>query len=102
MKFAVSIALVRQGEPGRLENTLADALRSAAWCSSDPVCLESSGQGIDNANLAACHGCVLLAETSCEEGNRLLDRATATGTLANLHGGFFSSYSNIDRAFLPT
>src|SRR5436309_15918873 len=29
-------------------------------------------QGIDNANLAACHGCAVLPATSCEEGNRLL------------------------------
>lgn len=73
--------LVRQGEPGRLELTFAQALRSIAWCSSDPVCIESAGQGADNANLAACHGCVLVSETSCEEGNRLLDRALIIGAL---------------------
>lgn len=71
--------LVRQGESDRLPLTISEALRKAQWCSSDPVCIESSGQGIDNANLAACHGCVLLPETSCEEGNRLLDRALLVG-----------------------
>jgi hypothetical protein len=75
--------LVRQGEPGRLELTFAEGIRTAGWCSSDPVCIESTGQGADNANLAACHGCVLLSETSCEEGNRLLDRAMLTGTLTD-------------------
>lgn len=72
--------LVRQGKPDRLEQTLRRALTHAAWCSSDPVCIESKGQGSDNANLAACHGCCLLPETSCEEGNRLLDRALLVGT----------------------
>ena len=72
--------LVRQGRPGRLEATLLRAIGHAAWCSSDPVCVESKGQGSDSANLAACHGCALVPETSCEEGNRLLDRALLVGT----------------------
>ena len=37
--------LVRQGEQGRLERVLIRALRTALWCSSDPTCVESSGQG---------------------------------------------------------
>jgi DNA (cytosine-5)-methyltransferase 1 len=81
--------LVRQGKPGRLETTLRRALRHAAWCSSDPVCIESKGQGSDNANLAACHGCCLLPETSCEEGNRLLDRALLIGIPQKPLLGFF-------------
>ena len=81
--------LVRQGKPGRLEDTLRRALKHAAWCSSDPVCIESKGQGSDSANLAACHGCCLLPETSCEEGNRLLDRALLVGTPEALGLAFF-------------
>ena len=81
--------LVRQGEPGRLDVTLSEGLRTAGWCSSDPVCIESRGQGADNANLAACHGCILLSETSCEEGNRLLDRALLVGTLRDRSCGIF-------------
>ena len=81
--------LVRQGQQGRLETTLHWGLRHAAWCSSDPVCMESAGQGADNANLAACHGCCLLPETSCEEGNRLLDRALLVGTPEQPNLGFF-------------
>jgi hypothetical protein len=83
--------LVRAGEPGNLEATIRQALKSAAWCSSDPVCVESVGQGSDGANLAACHGCALLPETSCEEGNRLLDRATMTGLPGKDLMGFFAS-----------
>ena len=56
--------LVRQGEPDRLKAIIERAIRRAQWCSSDPVCIESAGQGSDNSNLAACHGCVLLPETS--------------------------------------
>jgi hypothetical protein len=84
--------LVRQGKPGRLESTIVRAINRAAWCSSDPVCIESTGQGSDNSNLAACHGCALLPETSCEEGNRLLDRAMIIGRVDRRNvRGYFSS-----------
>ena len=66
------------------------AIHHSRWCSSDPVCIESVGQGNDNANLAACHGCVLLPETSCETGNRLLDRGLLVGTANDPASGFFS------------
>jgi Domain of unknown function (DUF1998) len=82
--------LVRQGRPSRLEPTLRRAMSHASWCSADPVCIESNGQGPDNANLAACHGCCLLPETSCEEGNRILDRAMLVGIPENPRIGFFN------------
>lgn len=81
--------LVRMGEPGNLENTLHRAIRSAMWCSSDPVCMESRGQGADNANLAACHACALLPETSCEKGNRLLDRGLLKSGMSGGETGYF-------------
>jgi hypothetical protein len=83
--------LVRQGEPARLLRTLSAALQKAQWCSSDPICIETSGQGTDSANLAACHGCLLISETSCEEGNRLLDRAMLVGKPTQPEIGFFAS-----------
>ena len=83
--------LVRQGEPDRLERVLIRALRNAQWCSSDPTCVESNGQGPDSCNLAACHTCALLPETSCEEGNRLLDRVLVVGSPEKPELGFFSS-----------
>jgi Domain of unknown function (DUF1998) len=82
--------LVRMGEPKFLERTIARALDRARWCSSDPVCIESSGQGPDSCNLAACHSCALLPETSCEQQNRLLDRGMLIGLLNNPEAGFFS------------
>jgi Domain of unknown function (DUF1998) len=81
--------IVAQGEPTRLENTLRAALRRAGWCSNDPLCMESEASGADSLNLAACHACVLLPETSCENNNILLDRATLVGTPDGLVPGFF-------------
>lgn len=82
--------LVRQGSKGRIEDTIREAVRNAAWCSSDPVCIQSLGQGPESCNLAACHNCALLPETCCECGNRLLDRGTVVGTLDDKTIGFFA------------
>lgn len=85
--------LVRQGKAGMFENVVARAIQKAMWCSSDPVCIESDGQGPDSCNLSACHSCCLLPETSCEEGNRLLDRALLVGLPGCPEIGFFSNDS---------
>ena len=66
--------LVSQGRAGRLETIFAGTMEESRWCASDPICGESSGQGPDSMNLAACHACCLLPETSCEFQNRFLDR----------------------------
>jgi hypothetical protein len=71
--------LVRQGRAPRMTNTILAMLQDASWCSSDPICVESTGQGFQALNLGACHACALLAETSCEHANALLDRAVLTG-----------------------
>lgn len=81
--------LVRQGEKGRIEDTIISAMKNAAWCSSDPICIQSGGQGPESCNLAACHNCALLPETCCECGNRLLDRGLVFGTLEKPGMGFF-------------
>lgn len=52
------------------------------------------GQGPESLNLAACHNCTLLPETCCEVGNRLLDRGTVVGTLADKSIGFFADITN--------
>lgn len=83
--------LVRMGQPDRLDDLVTRALDKAQWCSTDPVCIESKGQGPDNCNLAACHSCALLPETSCEEQNRLLDRGVVIGTIDRPDLGFFAS-----------
>jgi len=71
--------LVRLGEPSRLIPLLVAALDDADVCSNDPVCIESDRQGSSQLNLSACHGCSLISETSCEVGNRLLDRQLVLG-----------------------
>lgn len=81
--------LVRQGEKGRLEDTIISAVKNALWCTSDPICIQSSGQGPESLNLAACHNCTLLPETCCENGNRLLDRGVVVGSLEEMDIGFF-------------
>jgi hypothetical protein len=40
-------------------------------------------------NLAACHSCVLLPETACEEFNQFLDRAVCVGNMAQRSLGYF-------------
>lgn len=81
--------LVRQGAAGRIEDTIVDAVKNAQWCTSDPICIQSAGQGPESCNLAACHNCTLLPETCCECGNRLLDRGAVIGTLKDRGIGFF-------------
>ena len=87
--------LVRLGRPDRLGPVVRRALSRASWCSADPVCSEHlGGQGSRLANLAACHACVLLPETSCETINQGLDRAMIVGVPSDRQRGFFSALIN--------
>lgn len=86
--------LVLQGKSGHFEQTLRNALVDAANCSSEPLCTESTGQGSDALNLAACHACSLIPETSCEEGNRLLDRLLVIGEPEDESAGYFGNLLN--------
>jgi hypothetical protein len=84
--------LVRMGEPENFARVFEAAVSDAAWCSADPVCTESGingGQGIDGLNIAACHCCALLPETSCECFNSLLDRALVSSRTPCAGLGFF-------------
>jgi hypothetical protein len=82
--------LVRQGKPGNMETIVYNAIENSRWCSSDPICIDTHGQGFNSCNLAACHNCALLPETCCEESNMLLDRAMLIGTLDNPSIGYFN------------
>lgn len=84
--------LVRQGRPDIFPAIFQRAIQEAQYCSNDPVCILSNGQGRDSLNLAACHACALLPETSCEEHNVFLDRAFVVGTFENLEIGFYRRY----------
>jgi len=84
--------LVSLAEGNSFELLFANALESARWCSTDPICLElgGKGQGPDLCNLAACHTCALLPETACEDMNKFLDRGLLIGTPDSPQLGFFT------------
>ena len=81
--------LIRQGRPDTLPIILQRALAKGQICSNDPVCIGSAGQGLDGQNLAACHSCALLPETSCEAFNVFLDRGVVVGTFDDPDMGFY-------------
>ena len=71
---------------------LEGAMRRLEVCSSDPVCADHdpSAHEDDRATHgAACHGCLLIAETSCEARNLFLDRALLVETMAEPGAAFF-------------
>ncbi len=82
--------LVRQGMPSRMADLIPSSIRALQWCSNDPICINDINTFTDEQNLAACHSCMLASETSCEEFNRLLDRAMLVGTPSDPTVGFFS------------
>lgn len=55
------------------ENILNSVFADIETCSSDPLCEENRFQS-GQYNGAACYGCLLLSETSCEHRNMWLDR----------------------------
>jgi hypothetical protein len=77
--------------PG-LAQILHNALERASICSNDPVCAdhEPDDRSGDRATHgAACHGCLLIAETSCEMRNLFLDRNLLVPTMSNEGSEFF-------------
>jgi len=82
--------LVRLGQPEELGRHIRGALRDAALCASDPLCAEHEPdrEGI-TLHGAACHACLFAPETSCERGNRYLDRAVLSRLITDLDIAFF-------------
>lgn len=81
--------LVQQGEEERFRRVIQRAVDEAGWCSSDPLCIRGNASLSEPLNISACHDCLLLPETSCEEFNRLLDRALLVGTPDEPDVGYF-------------
>lgn len=69
------------GDPDKLGRHIKRALEKVTLCSSDPLCSEHEIGGNDTLHAAACHACSFLPETSCERGNKYLDRAVLVPTL---------------------
>jgi len=82
--------LVQQGR--HIEQHLLHALRNGSLCSNDPVCSQHEpGKSLEGRYLhgSACHGCALIAETSCEMRNDYLDRALVIPVLGCSEAAFF-------------
>ncbi len=76
----------------QIERYLKTALEMGRLCSNDPVCSQHEPTDSQEARYqhgAACHGCLLIAETSCERGNELLDRALVVKTVSAIGAEFF-------------
>ena len=82
--------LVDLGRPENLERLLDQALQRARICSSDPLCAEHDPGKDRSLHASACHACSFVSETSCERGNRYLDRALLVPTLDCSDAAFFS------------
>jgi MrfA Zn-binding domain len=82
--------LVEIGVPQTLGRHLQQALESMRICASDPLCSEHrpdiQGRGIQGA---CCHACQFSPETSCERGNRYLDRSVLVNTFSTRGTNFF-------------
>jgi Domain of unknown function (DUF1998) len=73
--------LVSLGEQEQLGPLLRQTLERSQLCSSDPLCADHDPRSDASVHAAACHACQFASETSCERGNRFLDRAALVPTL---------------------
>ena len=83
--------LVQVGK--QIHEHVRNALELGELCSNDPVCAQHDPSDQHERRFlhgAACHGCLLIAETSCEQHNEFLDRALVVPTVDNLGIEFFS------------
>lgn len=82
--------LVALGRPAALEGLLSQALERSRLCSADPLCAEHvPHETEDSLHNAACHACLFVPETTCERGNRYLDRSVLVKTLGSTLAPFF-------------
>jgi hypothetical protein len=76
----------------RIHEHLKNALELGELCSNDPVCAQHEPESMHEHRFlhgAACHGCLLIAETACEQQNDFLDRSLVVSTVDNLGCEFF-------------
>ena len=69
------------------------SLELGALCSNDPVCAQHTPVDRVHQPLlgGACHGCLLMSETSCEQRNDFLDRLLVVSTVEATGAEFFTS-----------
>ena len=73
--------LSREADPNRFKNIFLNAIKSKQNCSQDPHCIMGIKSASEQFNHSACHACMLLPETSCQNWNRFLDRAMLRGDI---------------------
>src|SRR6185295_1514324 len=76
----------------RIDRYLRQAVELGQLCSNDPVCAQHQPDAWQEERYlhgAACHGCLLLAESSCERRNDFLDRALVVPTVDGDDAAFF-------------
>ena len=77
----------------RFPAVMAAALARLRLCSGDPICSDHDPtRASEDRSLhgAACHGCLLVAETSCEQRNVFLDRSLLAETISVQGAEFFA------------
>lgn len=84
--------LVDLGRPENLGPIILQALKRSTICSSDPLCSEHEAANDRSLHAASCHACGFVAETSCERGNRYLDRALVVPTFDCVDAAIFSKH----------
>ncbi|MFD2258554.1 DrmB family protein [Chelativorans composti] len=78
----------------RFSSVMSSALERLRLCSGDPICADHDPATASEDRAlhgAACHGCLLVAETSCEQRNVFLDRSLLVDTMATFGASFFTS-----------
>lgn len=86
--------LVELGKPENLGRLIKQALSRAEICPSDPLCSEHDAAQDRSLHGASCHGCSFVAETSCERGNRYLDRSLVIPTFETASAAFFAKHAD--------
>ncbi len=81
--------LMGLGVPNQLGKHLDGALERMQSCTSDPLYAEHTGLQEHSLHEAACHACLFLPETSCERGNKYLDRSVLIPTVDKTKLAFF-------------
>lgn len=77
----------------QIHEVVQSALELGILCSNDPVCAQHDPSNVHERRFlqgAACHGCLLISETSCEQQNDYLDRSLVVPTVENQGAELFS------------
>jgi hypothetical protein len=77
----------------KIDQHLRNAIELGRLCSNDPVCAQHTAKQLLEERFllgAACHGCLLISETSCERFNQYLDRSLVVATVGATGAQFFT------------